>query len=231
MSDIADDAGRYGSLENVQFSRLLVLKRHGATPARKRTWLCKCSCGNETVQTTGSLRSGRVVSCGCFNDERIGKLKLRHGNAKASCRSPEYESWLHMIGRCTCKTNRVYSLYGGRGISVCENWFSFENFLKDVGFRPSKDHSIDRIDVNGNYEPSNCRWATKSEQARNRRTNVMVSIDGQTKCVKEWCEITGVNPGTALSRIKNGFDPVLSVTEKTTLVKTKNHPMGEIKHG
>lgn len=214
MADEADQA-RFSSLENVQFSRLLVLKRHGKTPAGKRTWLCKCSCGNETVQTTGDLRSGRVVSCGCFSKERIGKLKLSHGNARAGKATTEYSAWAGMVKRCTNPNESNWKFYGGRGIKVCERWInSFENFLADVGNKPSKTHSIDRINVDGDYEPSNCRWATKAEQSRNTRSNVMVTVDGVTRCLSDWCEITGVWADTFKKRVKAGIPPDIAITHK-----------------
>jgi hypothetical protein len=128
---------------------------------------CKCDCGNEKDVLKGNF--GRsTLSCGCLKRARwteMGLTQKRHGMTK----TPEHRAWIGMRQRCRDKNHLGYSSYGGRGISVCERWTVFENFLEDMGMRPSLDHSVDRIDVNGNYEPGNCRWATRATQARNKR--------------------------------------------------------------
>lgn len=205
---------RKQDLVGMKFGRLTVVSFDSINKHGKKVWMCECSCGGVARYTTGDLNFGRVVSCGCFNNERVGKVKLKHGEARAGNMSSEYSIWSGILQRCTNKNKKAFKHYGGRGISVCERWMTFENFLEDMGRRPTEKHSIDRIDVNGNYEPGNCRWATDVEQARNARTNIKVTIDGVTKCLSEWAEINGVNYATARYRVKRGVDPVVAVTFK-----------------
>lgn len=132
-------------------------------------WLCMCDCGKEKITTISHLNSGKTKSCGCYNKERIKETKIKHGLYDRKYRYELY-TYRNMINRCYNKKTKGYKYYGERGIKVCDSWLlNFEYFFKDMGFRPSDKHSIDRIDVNGNYEKSNCRWATKKEQIKNRR--------------------------------------------------------------
>lgn len=143
-----------------RFGRLIVLSlyRRGSSGVHSR-WLCLCDCGQTRVASGSSLKRGRTTSCGCG--------RITHG----SWGSPTYRSWHMMLQRCTNPRNTHYAYYGGRGITVCERWLKFENFLADMGERPLGT-SIDRIDVDGNYEPGNCRWATPKQQMNNRRRSV-----------------------------------------------------------
>ena len=134
-----------------------------------RYWRCVCACGNRTEHTTGQLRSGAARSCGCARTEATIRRNTRHGYAKYGSRPAEYEIWRAMRRRCSNPKNDDYQYYGARGISVCSRWDDFAQFYADMGTRTTSKHSIDRIDNDGNYEPSNCRWATAIQQRRNRR--------------------------------------------------------------
>lgn len=148
------------------FGRLTVVSKVGMKGTRQ-LWLCKCTCGNEHAATTSDLRYGSVQSCGCFLKGHTA-ANFRHGHSERHNSSATYNSWRGMIERCTNPKQPHYRHYGGRGIKFCPQWATFENFLADMGERP-EGKTLDRINVDGNYEPSNCRWATTTEQALNTR--------------------------------------------------------------
>lgn len=127
-------------------------------------------------------------------------------------RHPLYATWITMWSRCSRPQNPQFHLWGGRGIRVCDRWQSFEHFISDMGPKPTLKHTIERINNNGNYEPANCRWATLKEQARNRRSSKMITVNGETKSMAEWCEFYGVIYSAANERIKNGWDPLEAFT-------------------
>jgi len=168
------------------------INRHGQT-----MWLCECECGTRRIVLGGSLRNGKSQSCGCLMRERASMANKRHGHHK----TPIYRVWCHMLERCNNQTDAAFHNYGGRGICVCLKWLSFEEFLKDMGEKPKR-LTIERIDNDGNYEPSNCKWATRKEQTRNTRHNVMIKYAGETKCISEWAEELGINYQTLYSRLK-----------------------------
>jgi hypothetical protein len=159
MAHAVDMVGR-------KVGRLVVLRRAGPPGSSPTTrWICQCDCGGTAEVSGADLRRGSTRSCGCLRAETMASAHRSHGGSS----TPEFQAWMSMHKRCENPRMRNFRHYGARGIRVCERWSSFENFLADVGPRPSPEHSLDRIDNDGNYEPTNCRWATRSQQQKNRR--------------------------------------------------------------
>jgi hypothetical protein len=171
------------------FARLTVLSYHGVIN-HKPHWLCQCECGMTLPVRGDSLKDGNTQSCGCQLIDSVTK----HGHSHSRPDKPPsrtYNTWQSMLVRCTRPGNFKYPRYGARGITVCERWMIFANFLTDMGERPPNT-TLDRIDNNGNYEPENCRWATPKQQARNTSTNYMITYNGQIKSLAEWADIYGL---------------------------------------
>jgi hypothetical protein len=188
-----------------RFGRLVAVRLVSSTGPAK--WDVLCDCGASKTIAARSLRKGSSRSCGCLQRELMAARNATHGRTYTSM----YTLWGSMFNRCCRPTHESYPAYGGRGIKICERWKSFENFLADMGERPTPQHSLDRIDVDGDYEPGNVRWATQKEQCRNKRTNRLIEIDGVSRCVSEWCEIFGTPVRRAFGRLQTGWNPIDAV--------------------
>ena len=189
-------------MRNERFGKLFVVERAENTKNGQARWFCVCDCGNTNIVTGQDLRSGKVRSCGCYKLEQ----QTKHGDYN----TPLYRVWTSMKNRCNCKTNKWYRIYGAKGVEVFVDWqndFSkFKSWALKNGYK--KGLTLDRIDVNGNYEPSNCRWITIQEQQYNKTTNVYIQIDGVTKTLTEWCKEYKVPITTARQRIKKGLKEI-----------------------
>jgi hypothetical protein len=161
-----------------------------------------------------------------------GGRETIHGHRKRSYKSSEYLAWDHMKQRCFNPNSKNYKHYGGRGIKVCDRWVnSFENFYNDMGAKPSKEHSIDRINNDGNYEPGNCRWATNIEQQRNRTNSRLIKIDGKAKTVSEWAEITGVSKYVIRQRLDKGVKTKELIAPVVPPIKIRIKEVGQHSNG
>jgi hypothetical protein len=176
-----------------RFGRLSI-KEKGLAPYR---WICECDCGNKKEVVIYSLIRGGTKSCGCLSIEKA-KGRATHGKS----RTPEHNIWKTIKQRCYNQNLDSYKRYGARGIVMDINWKnSFQNFIKDMGYRPSSKHSIERIDNNKGYCKENCKWATMKEQCGNRRNSVFITLNGETKIISDWCEYFNIKLSTVYSRI------------------------------
>ena len=204
-----------------RFGRLVVLSRQGSDKHKKALWLCQCDCGNTTVAGGSSMLCGNTSSCGCIHKEQLIERNSSHG----LCKTSEYYSWANMVDRCTNKNNDSFEYYGGRGITVTDKWKSFENFYSDMGQKPSELYTLERIDNNGNYEPGNCRWATRKEQANNKRNNRRETHNGKTQTLAQWAAEVGISRSLLFHRLKNG----MSMEEAlTTAVKKRSDTLSVV---
>lgn len=176
-------------LTGQRFGRHVVVSRYDQTKSGNTRWLCQCDCGNKRIVIGSALLNGKTKSCGCYGIERTKERNRTHGQSVNYTASPEHNAWSSMKRRCYKPKDNRYYRYGARGITVCKRWIhSFENFLKDMGHRPSPDHSLDRKRNNGNYTPSNCRWATDDIQRRNKSNNKWYTYKGEKMILQDWCK-------------------------------------------
>lgn len=192
-----------------KFGKLTVIKRAQNTNANNQHvhWLCLCECGNETVVESEHLKTGHTKSCGCYNRDKNKK----HGKWKTRL----YKTWCNMKSRCNNKNATAYERYGGRGIRVCDEWlYDFESFQRwalDNGYTDGL--SIDRINNDGDYCPSNCRWINQREQSNNTSRNHLITYDGETHSISEWADIKGISPKTLWNRIDRGWSVERALTQ------------------
>lgn len=196
---------KFPEMQQQRFGRWTALKYLGRIEG-KSMWLCCCDCGTSKSVLQTSLRSGKSQSCGCLNRELH---RTTHGLSGSKLQ----KAWHNMMYRCYNAARRDYKNYGGRGITVCDRWrASLSDFAADMGEPPTKRHSLDRIDNDGPYCPSNCRWATMREQRRNQRTSHLLTVGGKTQCVTDWARELGVRPETLFGRLRLGWTAERVVT-------------------
>jgi len=188
-----------------RFGRYLVIKEIlERNKYNQINWLCKCDCGVEKIVIGENLRNGNTLSCGCYNRDRSKEANYKHGGNRRGKIMVEYPIWSQMLGRCYNINNNRYKNYGQRGIIVCDRWRnSFSNFILDMGERPSSKYSIERDDVNGNYEPSNCRWIENIKQYRNRTDNHWIEYNGKKLLLQEWSKELNASHSNIIRMLKN----------------------------
>lgn len=215
--------GKFQDLSGNKYGRLLVISRAENSSDNRPQWFCKCDCGNTVVVRGYQLKRGRSKSCGCYHIEQAQK----QGRAKAThhlSRTRLYNIWHDMIKRCYNKGHKGYQNYGGRGITICQEWLediaTFYNWAMSNGY--ADDLTIDRIDYNGNYEPANCRWVSIKEQCNNTRKNHYITFNGETKTVSQWADALNIKAKTLLSRLNDYKWPIeRALTEEVKVRKKK----------
>jgi hypothetical protein len=186
-----------------RFTRLKVINSHPKKSNGQTQWLCLCDCGKKLIVTTSDLNSKGVQSCGCLNRDNVRKRCLRHGYANRKNIHPLYNTWVGMNGRCLNEKHAAYKYYGARGISVCKDWQKnpekFIDWAQENGWKPGL--TIERVDNNKGYSPSNCKISTMMEQLQNTRRTKRISFKGKTLTLREWEEETGIKKDALYSRI------------------------------
>lgn len=184
-------------LTGKRFGRYVVVSRSLVSNWGETRWECVCDCGNTSCVNGTDLKRGTSSSCGCYGREMVSKAKRVHGQSH----SPEHSTWAGMHKRCSNPKTNGFKNYGGKGIKVCERWQDFQKFLADMGPKPSREHTLDRVDRDGDYTPENCRWASHQVQQNNRSTNVVIEHQGQSMTVAEWARQTGLEYSTLWRRL------------------------------
>jgi len=203
----------YENLKDSKFGRLLVMEYQG-----KGKWYCKCDCGGNTVVNSGDLKLNRVTSCGCFKSEYMIEKNTTHGLRKSRL----YRIYNDMKSRCYNTNVESYESYGNRGILICNEWLNsdngfitFYNWANENGY--SDKLSIDRIDVNDNYESNNCRWTTMKVQGNNKRSNKIIIINDETRTLSEWCDFYKINYKTVQDRLKRNWGIIDALTKPVNI--------------
>lgn len=197
-------AVRRRDLTGQRFGRLTVLAFHSVDKSRNVRWACRCDCGVEKVIQKAALVSGSQISCGCAKREHLLSMTTTHGQSVVG--SGAYKSWREMHQRCRNRNRPMSRHYCDRGIEIDRRWFDFEEFHADMGERP-EGLTLERIDNDGPYSKSNCRWATMAEQNRNKRSNRIAVIDGRSMIVMDWCKERGIPHSRVYNRIHRGMPP------------------------
>ena len=199
---------RIKDIKGQRFGKLLV-KEYVGSENKRSMWLCLCDCGKEKIISSKNILTNKVRSCGCLKDKGL----TRGDTVKGACGNRLYKIYKSMIHRCYYKSGRAYKNYGGRGIAVCQEWLksyaTFEKWALENGYdinAPFGKCTLDRIDVNGNYEPSNCRWVDMKTQLNNTTWNIKLTANGETLTFEEWSQKLGVNLNTLRSRYHNGWN-------------------------
>jgi len=186
-------------LTGIRFNQLVAIKFTGETKINGNAiWLFICDCGNQLITEGYSVKTGKIKSCKECGKKRAAQASIKHGLSN----TPEFRTWAEIKIRCYNIKSTSYERYGARGITMCDRWInSFENFLCDMGRKPSRYHSIDRINNNGDYSPQNCRWASPIEQANNKSNNVVIEHNGIKDTIPGWCRRTGLTYASLRHRI------------------------------
>lgn len=208
---------RFVDLTNKKFGKLTAIKTAGKNKARQYLWYCECECGGNSIVIGSNLIRGNTVACGCVRQTDIANRTRKHGMSKTRL----FKIWAGMRKRCLNPKCKSYKNYGGRGIKIDERWDSFENFYEDVHKTYSDNLSLDRFpNTNGNYSPDNFRWATSKDQNNNRRSNVIINFNNESKTLSEWAKLSGIHSTVISYRIKNGWE-IKDAIYKPTLQKNK----------
>jgi hypothetical protein len=203
------------------FNKLTAVKYLGIINKRSY-WECLCVCGSVKKIESDNLKSGKVKSCGCFRAKYIGGNSVGNATTHGLSNHKMYPVWNAMRSRCLNPNNERYGDYGGRGISICDRWLKFENFYKDMGDSYIEGLTIERKNTNGNYEPSNCKWDTRKVQARNTRSNKVITYKGVTATVAEMCETLGIDLRIVYRRLYDGWS-VLDAIESPCMLSKINY--------
>jgi len=201
------------NLVGLRFGKLVAIELSSKKIRGRHTWIFRCDCGNTVERPLQNITNGHTLSCGCMKASAAKKASdaaKTHGMSRTTI----YKTWRCMIDRCSQPSVNGYKDYGGRGITVCEHWNSFENFFADMGDRPFKGAQIDRNDTNGNYEPSNCKWSTAEQNANNRRNSIILTAHGKSMGITQWARELNLHVTSIRSRLNNGWSIEDALTAK-----------------